>query len=67
MAKVRLTNKTMQVLNILCKDARTGNKTVQVLPKASVEIDRQDITAHVKRLETNGMVSLASVENTIMV
>lgn len=66
MAKVKLTNKTLQVLNVLCK-ARKGNKTVQLMPKASVTVDRTALTPHAKVFETKGMISITAVENAITV
>jgi len=66
MAKVKLTNKTLQVLNVLCK-ARKGNKTVQIMPKDSVTVDRSELTSHAKVFESKGMLSIASVENVVTV
>ena len=66
MAKVKLTNKTLQVLNVLCK-ARKGNKTVQIMPKASVIVDRSELTPHAKVFESKKMLSIVSVENAVTV
>lgn len=57
MAKVKILNNSLQVLNLLIKEG-SGNKNIQLLSKESVIVDKSVLTDQVKRLADLGHLSL---------
>jgi len=57
MAKVKIVNNSLQVINLLVKEGVT-NKNVQLLPKASFIVDKDLLTDQVKRLRDLNVISV---------
>ena len=59
MAKIKVTNKTLQVLNIL--RGRKKNATMQLVPKQSIVIDKSEMTDHIRSLVAIGAVEARNI------
>jgi len=65
MAKVQITNKTLQVLNIL--QGRKKNSTLQLVPKQSVIVEKTDMTDHMRSLVASGTIEVKDLKEVIEV
>lgn len=66
MGKVKIVNKSLQLLNLLVKESK-GNKTIQLLSKQDVIIDAQQITEQINRLRDLNIISVLPYTETIIV
>jgi len=66
MAKVKISNLSLQVINILIKEGAT-NKNIQLLSKAETIVNKEQITDQVKRLKDLGVLSILPYVETIEV
>jgi hypothetical protein len=65
MAKVQITNRTLQVLNIL--QGRKKNSTLQLVPKQSVIIEKSEMSDHMRSLVINGTITVKDLKDVIEV
>jgi len=65
MPKVQITNKTLQVLNIL--QGRKKNSTLQLVPKQSIVIEKTDMTDHMRSLIASGNIEVRDMKEVIEV
>lgn len=66
MAKVKITNESLQVLNILIKEGST-NKNIQLLSKESVIVDKSILTDQVKRLSDLGHLTITPYTEVVVI
>ena len=65
MAKVQITNRTLQVLNIL--QGRKKNSTLQLVPKQSIIVEKTDMTDHMRSLIASGTIEVRDMKEVIEV
>jgi hypothetical protein len=66
MAKVKVSNLSLQVVNVLIKEGLT-NKNVQLLSKGEAIVNKEQITDQIKRLKDLGILSILPYTETIEV
>jgi hypothetical protein len=66
MAKVKVSNLSLQVVNVLIKEGST-NKNVQLLSKGEAIVNKEQITDQIKRLKDLGILSILPYTETIEV
>jgi hypothetical protein len=66
MAKVKVTNLSLQVINVLIKEGAV-NKNVQLLSKGEAIVNKEQITDQIKRLKDLGILSILPYTETIEV
>ena len=65
MAKVKIINDSLQVLNILVKEGK-DNKNIQLVSKEEVVIDKQALTDQIKRLNDLGHLRIVPYTESVI-
>jgi hypothetical protein len=65
MAKVKIINNSLQVLNILLKEGK-DNKNIQLVSKEEIVVDKQTLTDQIKRLNDLGHLRIVPYTESVI-